>query len=278
MSGTCNEGFIHPAIIVATGVDVKISISAYSLHRNIGEGNVSMLDFIGIASERYGVHAVELNSPFFENSPGYLKRLKDALEEHGVAVQNIAVDLGNIADPDESKRVEWVNKNADWLDVARRIGCRSIRVNAGHAEDGEAGLRRSIESYRRIVRRAKRLGMMVLLENHGGYSSDPASILKYVSLLGTANFGTCPDFGNFDPAIRYMALEKVAPYAKFVHGKTYEFDAEGNETTLDIPRIIKILQQAHYNGFVSVEYEGRGDEYEGIASTIALFQRCGLEL
>ncbi len=237
-----------------------------------------MLDFIGIASERYGVHAVELNSPFFESTPGYLTRLKQALDEHGVAVQNIAVDLGNIADPDESKRIDWVNKNAAWLDVARRIGCRSIRVNAGHAEDGEAGLMRSIDSYRRIVRRAKRLGMTVLLENHGGYSSDPDSILKYVSVLGTANFGVCPDFGNFEPGIRYEALEKIAPYAKFVHGKTYEFDAEGNETTLDIPKIIKILERARYNGYVSVEYEGRGDEYEGIASTIALLRRCGLEL
>jgi sugar phosphate isomerase/epimerase len=257
---------------------LKISVSSYSLHRQIGQGAISMLDFVGMARGRFGVDAVELNSPFFEKTPGYLDDLRDSLEARGIKVLNIAIDAGNIADPDDAKRAEWVEENASWLDVAKKIGSPSIRVNAGHSEDQEEGLNRSIESFRQIVGRAKDMGLSVLLENHGGFSSDPDSILRIIGEMGTENFGTCPDFGNFDPAIRYDALERICPYAKFVHAKTYEFDAEGNETTLDIPRIMDILDRNGYDGYVSVEFEGKGDEYEGIESTIRLLQRCGLEL
>lgn len=257
---------------------MRVSISSYSLHRQIGEGKISMLDFVRIAKERYNVDTVELNSPFFEDRPDYLDELRGTLAEYGVRVQNIAVDMGNIADPDDSKRREWVEKNAAWLDVAKEIGSPSIRVNAGHSEDQEEGLKRSIESFKQIVGKAGELGLIVLLENHGGFSSDPESIKKIVGELGRDHFGTCPDFGNFDPSIRYEALEKIAPYARFVHAKTYEFDEEGNETTLDIPRIIDILRRHNYDSYISVEFEGSGDEYGGIESTIKLLQKCGIEL
>ncbi len=257
---------------------MRISVSAYSLHRSIGQGRVSMLDFVGMAPTRFGVHEVELNSPFFRDEPDYLERLLAAMEENGVHVGNIAVDQGNVADPDDSRRREYVSANAAWLDVAADLDCPSIRVNAGHSEDQAQGLKRSIASFKEIVGKAGGLGLSVLMENHGGFSSDPDSILKYVDVLGMENFGTCPDFGNFREEIRYQALEKISPYAKFVHAKTYEFDTRGNETTLDIPRIIDILADARYDGYVSVEFEGPGDEYEGILSTIKLLEACGLEL
>jgi len=257
---------------------VRISISAYSLHRNIRDGKISMLDFIRIASERYGASAVELNSPFFVDEPGYLDRVKVTLRDYGVQVKNIAVDMGNIADPDDSMREKWVQGNIAWLKVAKGIGSPSIRVNAGHSDDMEEGLKRSVKSFKRIVTSAKELGLYVLLENHGGFSSDPTSILRILAEVGTDSFGTCPDFGNFDPDMRYEALERIAPYARFVHAKTYEFDADGEETTLDIPRIVRILEKAGYDGYVSVEFEGKGDEYEGIDRTIKLLERCGLDL
>jgi sugar phosphate isomerase/epimerase len=260
------------------GERLKISVSAYSLHRNIGQGTISMLDFVGMAPTRFGVHEVELNSPFFRDEPDYLEKLLVAMKENDVHVGNIAVDQGNVADPDDSRRREYVSANAAWLDVADDLDCPSIRVNAGHSEDQAEGLERSIASFREIVNRARGLGLSVLMENHGGFSSDPDSILKYVDALGTENFGTCPDFGNFKEEIRYEALEKISPYAKFVHAKTYEFDSKGNETTLDIPRIIDILDDAGYDGYVSVEFEGPGDEFEGMLATIRLLQVCGLEL
>jgi sugar phosphate isomerase/epimerase len=255
---------------------LKVSVSSYSLHRHIGKGEISMIDFIELVPERFGIHDVELNSPFFLDEPGYLDDVKDALRDNEVSVHNIAIDEGNVADLDDGARNEAVVKNSAWLDVAKNIGSPCIRVNAGHSED-PGGLDRSIGSFRTIVGRAKDLGLSVLMENHGGFSSDPDSILRYISELGTENFGTCPDFGNFKEEIRYEALEKISPFAKFVHAKTYEFDAAGDETKLDIPRIIEILRKSLYDGFVSVEFEGPGDEYEGIESTIALLHRCGIE-
>jgi sugar phosphate isomerase/epimerase len=219
---------------------------------------------------------VELNSPFFPDVEGYLDELRQALDRYGVVVRNIAVDMGNVAAADDPERESAVAANASWLDVAGAIGCPSIRVNAGHSEDQDEGLRRSISSFRTIVGRAGELGLSVLMENHGGFSSDPGGIMAYVRELGTDNFGTCPDFGNFEEGIRYEALETIAPYAKFVHAKTYEFDADGNETTLDIPRIIGIMRKSGYDGYVSVEFEGPTDEYEGIDATVALLRRCGV--
>ncbi len=256
---------------------MKLSVSSYSLHRNIGKGEISMLDFVELVPKRFGVHDVELNSPFFLDRPGYLNQVKAALRKNKVAVHNIAIDVGNVADRDEGERRKAVEENAAWLKVAKEIGSPCIRVNAGHSDD-EGGFARSIASFKKIVGQARDLGLSVLMENHGGFSSDPDCILKYVSELGTENFGTCPDFGNFKEEIRYKALETISPYAKFVHAKTYEFDAKGNETKLDIPRIIGILKRSGYKGFVSVEFEGPGDEYEGIESSIALLRKCGVEL
>lgn len=257
---------------------MRMSISSYSLHRNINKKEIAMLDFVRIAAERYGVGVVELNSPFFLDEPGYLDQLREALDEYGIVVHNIAVDRGNVAAPDGAERDESVAQNASWLDVAREIGCPSIRVNAGHSDDLEEGLKRSISSFKVIVGRARELGLSVLMENHGGFSSDPDGIMAYVRELGTDNFGTCPDFGNFKEEIRYEALETIAPYAKFIHAKTYAFDADGNETTLDIPRIMRIFEDAGYKGDVSVEYEGPTDEYGGIEATVALLKRCGVEI
>jgi sugar phosphate isomerase/epimerase len=256
-----------------------MSISSYSLHRSIHKKEITMLDFVRIAAERYGVGVVELNSPFFLlDEPGYMNQLQGALDEYGIVVHNIAVDRGNVAAQDGAEREESVSKNSSWLDVAREIGCPSIRVNAGHSDDLEEGLKRSIASFKVIVEKARELGLSVLMENHGGFSSDPDGIMTYVRELGTENFGTCPDFGNFTEEIRYEALEAIAPYAKFIHAKTYAFDADGNETTLDIPRIIRIFEDAGYDGDVSVEYEGPTDEYEGIEATVALLKRCGVEI
>ena len=257
---------------------MKMSVSSYSLHRNIGKGEITMLDFVRIARERFKAGVVELNSPFFPDEPGYMEKLQGALNEYGVTVGNIAVDSGNVAAIDDAEREDAVTRNAAWLDVAKELDCPSIRVNAGHPDDQDAGLRRSISSFKKIVGRAETLGLSVLMENHGGFSSDPEGILTYVRELGTDNFGTCPDFGNFKEEIRYEALEKIAPYAKFVHAKTYEFDRDGNETRLDIPRIMGILEDAGYRDYVSVEFEGPMDEYEGITATIALLKRCGVEI
>jgi sugar phosphate isomerase/epimerase len=106
----------------------------------------------------------------------------------------------------------------------------------------------------------------VLVENHGGLSSDPASLLRVLESAGTPWVGTLPDFGNFPPGTdRYAAVRAMMPFAKAVSAKCYDFDEGGQETRIDFGRMLRIVLDAGYRGHVGIEYEGtRLGEHEGI--------------
>ncbi len=253
---------------------MELAISGWSLHREIPK-KTSLLDFPRIAAQEFGVKAIELNSPFFASTkPDYLATLKKKMADEGVVPINIAVDLGNIANPDDEQRAKDITALKEWFSVAKAVGSPSIRINAGWGEPvDEAMLKRVIASYKELVKEAEKTGIKMLIENHGGPSSDPDNILRFLKEVGSESFRTCPDFGNFADDIRYSALEKVAPYAFVVHAKTYDFDEEGNETKVDIGRCVKIIKDAGYDGYLSVEFEGPMDEHEGIKKSLELLKR-----
>lgn len=111
--------------------------------------------------------------------------------------------------------------------------------------------------------------------HHGGPSADPDNIVRIVKAVGSDNFSTCPDFGNFASHIRYEGLAKISSYALLAHAKTYKFDERGEETSIDIKKCVDILKKAGFQGYLSIEYEGEDDEYEGVKKTIALLKKSG---
>ncbi len=116
----------------------------------------------------------------------------------------------------------------------------------------------------------------MIVENHWGNSSDPDWLLPVIKEVNKPNCGVLPDFGNFDKADRYVAVEKMMPYAKGVSAKSHDFDVSGNETGIDYVKMLEIVKRSGYNSYIGIEYEGeRLSEEDGIKATIKLIQRRG---
>jgi len=250
---------------------MKLCLSTWSLRSQINR-DFPFHEFPKVAKERYGIEAVELCQQHFP--PPDSRRLDQLLEvvtANGSTITNIPVDVGNISQRDAAKRAYDVKLIKSWVDVAAYIGAPSIRVNTGR-QDGEPDLSITVASYNEIADYAAPKGIRIGLENHGGLSADPANIVKLVEAVGAKRFGTLPDFGNFSPEDRYRALEMIVPYALIVHAKTLDFDENGHMPQFDFARCLEIVHKGGYDGYLSIEFEGKGDQYDGVAKSIALIR------
>jgi len=254
---------------------MKIAISGWSLHRRFQTGKLKLLDFPAEIRDRFAVKGIELNSPFFESlEDDYLKRLKERVREKKMEVINIAVDNeGDLASLDEETRSQAVENHKKWIHIAKKVGSPSFRANAGgYGGVNEDVIKACIKSFSELCQEAEKEGVAVLIENHGGISGDPDVIVRIMQEVG-GGIGTCPDFGNFPDEIRYEGLEKIAKYARLVHAKFYEFDKNGEDPRIDASRCIEILRKAGFDGWLSIEFEGKGDEEEGISKSIKLCKK-----
>jgi sugar phosphate isomerase/epimerase len=263
--------------------DFKISLAEWSLHRALFAKEVDNLDFPKIARERYGIDGVEFVNQFFKDKAhdsAYLKDLKTRANQHGVTCVLIMIDgEGDLSAPAISERTKAVENHKKWVDAAAVLGCHSIRVNTGgHYSPKDVGA--VAEACGALTDYGESHNINVICENHGGPSSNPDALLALMKAVGKDKFGTLPDFGNFpkDRHNRYMidiyeAIARMMPYAKGVSAKSYDFDAQGRETSLDYARILKIVTDAGYHGYVGIEYEGkRSTEPQGISATKRLLE------
>jgi sugar phosphate isomerase/epimerase len=258
--------------------EFKISLAEWSLHRAIGNGKVTNLEFPGIAKRVYGLDAVEYVSTFFKGKGednAYLTALKDSCTKYGVRSLLIMVDgEGNLADTSLAARTKAVENHYKWVKAAKFLGCHSIRVNA--AGRGTMGQMQAaaIDGLGRLADYAAGFGINVIVENHGGNSSYGKWLVEIMKSVNKTNCGTLPDLGNFYEYDRYKGVAEMMPYAKGVSGKTVDFDAEGNETKVDYVKMMKIISDAKYSGYIDVEYEGNVlSEDEGIKASIALVKK-----
>jgi sugar phosphate isomerase/epimerase len=212
----------------------------------------------------------------------WLTELKMRCDDNGVRSLLIMCDReGNLGDPDNAARTTAVENHYKWVEAARFLGCHSVRVNAGSAGTWEEQRALATDGLRRLSEFGADYGLNVIVENHGGLSSNGKWLTEVISGVGLDNCGTLPDFGNFfitrqppDEYDRYVGVEELMPFAKGVSAKSYGFDVNGNETTIDYRRILGIVLDAGYRGHVGVEWEGMtpGD-IEGIRLTQQLLER-----
>jgi len=266
----------------------RISLAGWSLHRAIERGDVRGLDLPRIARVDFGIDAVELVNTLLESSDDRaMRHVREQAGDHGVEVLLLMVDdEGDLSANDARERRRAVESHRRWIDAAARLGCRAIRVNTGGGPEVEgamsitgAAVARAIDrvadSLARLCDLAAPAGLDVLIENHGGLSSNVDAVLELLRRAARPNLGTLPDFGNFPPgADVHGAIEKLAPHARAVSAKCFDFDEEGNETTLDYPRLIGIVDDAGYRGWLGIEYEGaRLTEPDGIRACQRLLMR-----
>lgn len=261
----------------------KISLAEWSLHRAIRSRLITNMDFPRIAREQFGIEGLEFVNQLWEAPiQEYVTRLKRRMSDTGTKGVLIMCDgEGLMGHSDRAVRMRAARNHRKWVDIAAELGCHSIRTNMYSDvtpktdAEIETMLGYCAESFNDLCGYAKAVNLNVIIENHGGVSSDPDVVVRLMKKVDLPNFGTLPDFGNFPKTIdRYVAIRKLMPFAKGVSFKCYDFGPGGNETTLDVPRIMKIVAEAGYNGYVGIEYEGnRLSEYEGIVAAKRLLDR-----
>ena len=262
-----------------------ISLAQWSLNRQFFGGKIDALDFAKVSREEFDIDAIEYVNQFFKTKAkdeAYLADLKKRAADHGVKSLLIMVDgEGQLGHADSAERAKTVANHHKWVDAAKYLDCHSIRVNAGTTGSGsfEEKQKLAADGLRQLSEYGAQQGLNVIVENHGGLSSDGSWLAGVMKLVNLENCGTLPDFGNFNIGggkmyDRYKGVRELMPYAKAVSAKSHEFDDKGNEVKTDYLRMMKIVLDHGYNGYVGVEYEGsKVDAYQGIKLTKALLER-----
>ena len=261
----------------------SVSLAEWSLHRTLSSGEMDNLDFPRVAREEFGIEGVEYVNSFFQDKArdrAYLTDLRMRCTDHGVRSVLIMCDgEGAIGDPDPAGRTAAVENHYRWVEAARFLGCHSIRVNAQSAGTPDEQRELVADGLRRLTEFATTHEVNVLVENHGGLSSNAGWLSGVMKAVDHPRCGTLPDFGNFQTAEnewydRYQGVEELMPFAKAVSAKSHVFDGAGDEREMDFLRLMRIVLASGYRGFVGIEYEGTElGEPEGIRATKALLER-----
>lgn len=292
-----------------------LAVSSFSLHSVLGpihlekredDGNLSAFsfdfprthsleEFATLARDRVGVTAIELCQIQFDaHTPERIAELRAAFDRDGVEVLTLPIDSGDLGRDNAAWRADDEARIVGWFDIAKTLGARFVRVNAGAPgsamEDGaRPGM---VESLRRLGDAAASRGMKLLVENHGGTSSDPDFILALLEEVGPDRLGLLLDLGNFEPLVSlshgrfadpdlddygldfeplYDRIAKLAPVASLVHAKSVDPARDGRPLP-DLPRALNIVKAAGYAGNISIEWEGhRGEPWAqtaGIATQV----------
>lgn len=283
----------------------KLSLAQWSFNKEIRNGEMSPLDFAQRASE-LGFEGIEYVNQLYskelkkDDDPKVameklLKTLKAKSEKYQVKNLLIMIDgEGDLGTLDEAKRHQAIENHKKWVDAAKFLGCHSIRVNAKGEGTAEEVAKAAIDGLGRLSDYAAEQGINVLVENHGGYSSNGQWLADVMKRINKSNCGTLPDFGNFcqtigygsindpnckDPYDIYKGVTELMPYAKAVSAKTYDFDENGKQPKIDYVKMLQIVKDAGYTGFIGVEYEGSNlSEKEGTLATKELLLKSSAQL
>ncbi len=265
-----------------------ISLAEWSLHRMLWAGQLDNLGFLTTARVDYGIDAVEYVNSFFKDKAedrSYLTELKGRADDNGVTSLLIMCDgEGALGNPDDGARTTAVENHYRWVEAAKYLGCHSIRVNAQSAGSPDEQGRLVADGLRRLTDFSAERDINVIVENHGGLSSNGAWLASVIQAVDHPRCGTLPDFGNFriqdeEWYDRYRGVAELMPFAKAVSAKSSDFDPDGNERNTDYLRMMRIVLDAGYRGYVGIEYEGdRLSEPDGIRATKALLERVRAQL
>jgi len=261
----------------------QISLAEWSFHKALFGGKMTNLEFPLKAKKDFGINIVEYVSPFFkkkETDEAYLKELLSITKGEGIQNHLIMVDgEGMLGDTDANARKTAIENHYKWVNAAKVLGCKTIRVNAAGKGTKEEVKTAVVDGLGRLTEFSKQHNINVIVENHGGYSSDADWLSSVMKQVNSPFCGTLPDFGNFrisetETYDLYKGVAALMPFAKGVSAKTFNFDDQGNEPDLNYDRLFKIIKDSKWTGIVGIEYEGdKLSEEEGIKKTLDLLKK-----
>ncbi|MFN8353736.1 MAG: sugar phosphate isomerase/epimerase family protein [Spirosomataceae bacterium] len=267
---------------------LEISLAEWSLHKALFGKKMTNLDFPAKAKNEFGISVVEYVNQFFKDKAkdtAYLNDLLQRCKDNGVKNHLIMIDgEGGMAETDDQKRLKAVENHYKWVEAAKYLGCKTIRVNAYGTGTAEDVKKAAIDGLGKLGEFAKPFGINIIVENHGGMSSNGQWLSDVMKQVGMKHVGTLPDFGNFcikrtssgceEAYDRYQGTKELMPYAKGVSAKTYDFDDNGNCIETDYQKILTIVKESGFKGYIGIEYEGsKLSEEEGIKKTKELIEK-----
>lgn len=256
----------------------KISLAEWSFNNSIFDGKLTNLEF-PVKTRELGIGAVEYVNQFFMDKAKdekYLSELRKICKNEGVDSLLIMCDReGMVGHPEKEERIQTVENHKKWVDAAAFLGCHSIRVNAGSRGSWEEQQKLAADGLSMLADYGKTKDIHILVENHGGLSSNAEWLAGVMEMVDDKYVGTLPDFGNFiinretgEEYDRYKGVRLLMPYANGVSAKSHAFNEKGEETKSDYLRLMKIVKDAGYRGYVGIEYEGNElSETKGIIAT-----------
>ena len=287
----------------------KLSLAQWSIHGMIQRDNIDPYQFATLA-KKWGFEGLDYVSQLFipaklsmggEGFTTELDKMVRQLKEEASANQlkslvmmmDLEADAGDLAWADEAKRVRAVEAHYPWIEASKKVGCHSVRVNLFGEKDRTVWKPAAIDAMATMGAYAAKHDINVIVENHGWLSSDAALLMEVIEEVGMDNVGTLPDFGNFcvkrpngarwngclEEYDRYKGVAEMMPAATSVSAKSADFDEDGNETNTDYIRMLQIVKDAGYKGYIGVEYEGSVlSEEEGILATKDLLLKSAKKL
>jgi L-ribulose-5-phosphate 3-epimerase len=277
---SATSSFMTPTSATQTPL-FKISLAEWSINKPLFGGTMQHLDFAKIAKS-VGIDAIEYVNQFFKDKAkdaAFLKEMNTRAHGEGVAQVLIMVDAeGNLGDPDNAKRQAAVENHYKWVDAAKTLGCHTVRVNGYSSGTPEEQMKLVADGLRKLVEYADPPGINIVIENHGGLSSNSKWLVQTITSVNHPRAGTLPDFGNFrisgpdarNPEAKvqsydsYVGVTEMMPLAKGVSAKPRVWDFNGNQSDIDLQRMMKIVVDAGYRGHVGIEYGPEGNELEGV--------------
>jgi sugar phosphate isomerase/epimerase len=272
---------------------LQISLAQWSLHRSFWDGTLDAVDFASIARDKYKIDAVEYVNGFYTDQASdeaFWNKMKARSDDAGIKNLVMMVDdEGELGSASEKKRLEAVENHYKWVHAAKLLACHSMRVNAFGDADREIYRMAIMDGMSRLADYAAKLDINIIIENHGLFSSDAALIAGIIKEVNRPNFGSFPDFGNWCLSAkwgttqgdcekvydRYKGVAELLPYAKAVSAKSYNFNENGEDTRIDYYRMMKIVKESAYDGYIGIEYEGmEKSEHEGILITRELMVKA----
>ena len=271
--------------------DIKISLAQWSLNKSIKSGELPILDFAKKARS-FDINAIEYVASLYTEHSDVLDRMpmsslaKELLkrsDDYGIDNFLFMIDgQGDLASSRKKIRLEAIENHKRWIDFSFTIGCKTMRVNLRGEDNLDRWTENSVKSLSVLSNYNKNLNVVV--ENHGDLSSNGKYLANVMSKVNIDNCGTLPDFGNFcidgNPGLCfkwydiYKGVKELMPYAHAVSAKSYHFDDNGDETSIDYYKMLDIVKDAGYKGYIGIEFEGtRMSEDEGIIATKKLLEK-----
>jgi sugar phosphate isomerase/epimerase len=279
---------------------VKLGIATYS-YWHFRSAKVPIETVIDKAAA-IGVEGVDIlhrqmdlaeKGPLTAETRAYCQKLKRHAFRNGLDLICLSTHQ-NFVSPKPEERQRNIDHTLKCLELAYQLGVPSIRLNSGrwntipdfddlmkargeepvlpgYTED--EGFKWCIDGIEKCLPKAEECGVVLALENHWGLTRTPAGLLRILKALPSPWLGILMDTGNFleDP---YDRLRQIAPQTVFVQAKTYYGGGEWYTLDLDYRRIAKILAEAHYHGYISLEFEGKEEPDRAVPKSIALLREA----